>query len=431
MSETTAISVRNIGKCYRIGAAVKRPASLTEAAKRLALAPVSYLRQRLSAATEEETLWALRNVSFDVKKGEVVGVIGRNGAGKSTLLKILSRITDPTEGEATVRGRLSSLLEVGTGFHAELTGRENIYLSAAIHGMRKSSVDAVFDKIVDFSGIDRFIDTPVKRYSSGMHVRLGFAVAAHLEPEVLLVDEVLAVGDIAFQRKCLGQMQDVVKQGRAVLFVSHNMAAVSSLCSRLILLGDGNVIADGPTEDVMPLYIDASQESLGHRNWPQGEDAPGDDVVTLRAVRIVSEGTMKGDVPIDAPVVVEMEYENHIDGVRLMSAIGVTDHLGAIVFSTMNATGACTNDDPWFDRPRPCGRYVSRCTIPGNFLNDRVYRVTVLVLSDGTNAHVYEQEAISFRVHETGAMRSAYRGAWLGVVRTRMHWETEQLSGGV
>jgi lipopolysaccharide transport system ATP-binding protein len=251
-----AIKVENLGKMYRIGAEDQRPDNLWDAAKQAALSPFDYLRRITRPPTEEEILWALKDVSFEVERGEVLGIIGRNGAGKSTLLKVLSRITEPTEGQAIINGRVGSLLEVGTGFHPELTGRENIYLNGAILGMTRAEIDRKFDEIVDFSGVERFIDTPVKRYSSGMYVRLAFAVAAHLDPEILLIDEVLSVGDAAFQKKCLGKMEDVSHQGRTVLFVSHNMAAVRSLCGRGILLNNGRVSGSGSASDVVTSYLD-------------------------------------------------------------------------------------------------------------------------------------------------------------------------------
>ncbi len=260
----TVIRVENLGKRYRIGAAEQRPENLGQAIGRAAKSPFKYLGSRMRAATAEETLWALRGVSFEVRRGEVVGIIGRNGAGKSTLLKILTRITDPSEGRAIIRGRIGSLLEVGTGFHMELTGRENIYMNGAILGMKKAEIDRKFDEIVDFSGIRQFLDTPVKRYSSGMNVRLGFAVAAHLEPEILLVDEVLAVGDAAFQRKCLGRMGDVAREGRTILFVSHAMPAIENLCTRALLIDGGQVEYSGLTSDVVSHYLNSTDYAHMH-----------------------------------------------------------------------------------------------------------------------------------------------------------------------
>jgi lipopolysaccharide transport system ATP-binding protein len=254
-----AIRVDNLGKRYRIGARQKRARTFREALERLAVSPFGYLRGTLRGPSEEEILWALKQVSFEVRHGEVVGVIGRNGAGKSTLLKILSRITEPTTGRIEVFGRVGSLLEAGTGFNPELTGRENIYLNGAILGMRKAEIDRKFDEIVAFSEVEKFIDTPVKRYSSGMYVRLAFAVAAHLEPEILLVDEVLAVGDAAFQKKCLGKMSDVAKQGRTVLLVSHNMGSLRALCQKGIVFDAGHLIDNASMTDAVRLYLKLSQ----------------------------------------------------------------------------------------------------------------------------------------------------------------------------
>jgi lipopolysaccharide transport system ATP-binding protein len=249
------VQVQNLGKRYRIGIPELQPEGMRETLKSIAGASFRYLRQMTRPPTDEETLWALRNVSFEVRQGEVLGVIGRNGAGKSTLLKILSRITEPTEGRAIINGRVGSLLEVGTGFHPELTGRENTYLNGAILGMKKKEIDLKFDEIVDFAEIEKFIDTPVKRYSSGMYVRLAFAVAAHLEPEILIVDEVLAVGDAAFQRKCLGKIENVAAGGRTILFVSHNMPSIESLCHRVMLVDEGRIVQIGTPDAAINQYL--------------------------------------------------------------------------------------------------------------------------------------------------------------------------------
>lgn len=395
--------------------------------KRLAGAPFSYLAERLRDPTESEILWALRGVSFDVARGEVLGVIGRNGAGKSTLLKILSRITDPTEGRARICGRVNSLLEVGTGFHPELTGRENIYMNAAMHGMRRGEINRKMDEIIEFAEIEKFIETPVKRYSSGMYMRLAFAVAAHLEPDVLLVDEVLAVGDVSFQKKCLGKMESVAKEGRTVLFVSHHMPAITTLCSRIILLEEGRVRADGPIAEVLPLYIQSAAVSRGECVWSDPATAPGDEVVKLHAVRIMSDDAVTGEVPIDKELVMEVEYDVLKAGVQLMSAVYLTTAAGIGVLSALNAPSACLQEDEWFARPRTVGRYRSRCTLPANFLNDGAYRVAPLLVSNGLYTHIYAKEAVEFTVHETGAMRKEFRATWMGVVRPRTQWNTEKM----
>jgi len=268
MSNSSVITVEHLGKMYHIGLAQKRPATAAEAVKQILGAPFSYLRthighliadKQVQASDSPDIFWALRDVSFEVKQGEVLGIIGRNGAGKSTLLKILSRITDPTEGRVIIKGRVNSLLEVGTGFHPDLTGRENIFMNAALHGLKRREIARKLDEIVDFSEIEQFVDTPVKRYSSGMYTRLAFAVAAHLEPDVLIVDEVLAVGDASFQKKCLGKMNDVAKGGRTVLFVSHNMAAVEHLCSRAIVLVKGRKVIDDKPSVAIAAYLQSPE----------------------------------------------------------------------------------------------------------------------------------------------------------------------------
>jgi lipopolysaccharide transport system ATP-binding protein len=261
MAPHHAITVDRISKAYRLGTCVTAPDTLVGAFKSLAYAPVRnfhYLRSlsRHLARESSDTLWALRDVSFHVRAGEVVALIGRNGAGKSTLLKVLVRITEPSSGSATIRGRISSLLEVGTGFHPELSGRENIYMNGTILGMTKREIDRKFDEIVEFSGVERFLDTPIKRFSSGMQVRLAFSVAAHLDPEILIIDEVLAVGDAEFQRRCIGKMQQVASSGRTVLFVSHNLAAIGQLCTAGVLLSRGRVVQTGPLNEVVQACMD-------------------------------------------------------------------------------------------------------------------------------------------------------------------------------
>jgi lipopolysaccharide transport system ATP-binding protein len=297
-----AFQVSNVSKIYRLGAAdiakenlgsvlvdlIKSPLKNYKKYRSLYKFSEEELRNGIKNSKSSDILWALKDVSFDVRLGETVGIIGRNGAGKSTLLKVLSRITHPTMGQIKMRGRIASLLEVGTGFHPELTGRENVYLNGTVLGMRKNEVDRKFDEIVEFSGVEKFLDTPVKRYSSGMRVRLAFAVAAHLEPEILIVDEVLAVGDAAFQSKCLQRMQSVSDQGRTVLFVSHNMAAVSRLCERGILLENGSVMQDGPIHNVVSTYMTDGTGTSAEKVWDKNLDAPCGSVSCLRAVRIIN-----------------------------------------------------------------------------------------------------------------------------------------------
>ena len=307
-----AVRAQGLGKRYRIGGWQAPYKTLRESLTGLATAPFRFLRRgAASQGPREETFWALRDVSFEVRAGEVIGIIGRNGAGKSTLLKILSRITEPTTGRAEIRGRVSSLLEVGIGFHAELTGRENLYLNGAILGMPKVEIDRKFDEIVAFAEVERFIDTPVKHYSSGMYLRLAFAVAAHLEPEILIVDEVLAVGDASFQKKCLNKMENVGQQGRTVLFVSHNMPAVTRLCQRVVLLSEGSVLEDGPSSHVVGAYLKSGLGTTAAREWEKSDpERPAGEVAGLLAVRILSEsGAVVEAVDIRRPIRLEIEWD--------------------------------------------------------------------------------------------------------------------------
>jgi lipopolysaccharide transport system ATP-binding protein len=424
----TVITVEGLGKQYRIGAVKDANPTLRDAIAGAAVAPLRRLRHRgASTGGRTEVMWALRDVSFDVQSGDRVGVIGRNGAGKSTLLKVLTRITQPTEGRVELTGSVGSLLEVGTGFHPELTGRENISLNGAIIGMRRAEVRAKFDDIVEFAEIGKYIDTPVKRYSSGMYVRLAFAVAAHLEPEILIVDEVLAVGDLEFQKKCLGRMGDVAREGRTVLFVSHNMGAISSLCSRALLLDGGRLVASGPTSDVVGEYITRGLDVSGSVLWSDPDEAPGIDRVKLHAVRVLQEDEATSDVEIDKEVRVELWFWNFEEGNSLSAAVHLHDKSGTTVFAANSSPSAALADDGWSCRPHPTGLYRSVCTIPGNFLNDGMYRVSVWVLKDSSRPQVRAEEVVSFTVHDTGAMRREYTGPWIGAIRPRLSWESERL----
>jgi lipopolysaccharide transport system ATP-binding protein len=338
----------------------------------------STLDAKLSTPSAPDEFWALRDVSFDVQPGEVIGVIGRNGAGKSTLLKILSRITEPTSGEARIRGRVASLLEVGTGFHPELTGRENVFLNGAILGMTKAEIRSKFDEIVEFSGIGKFVDTPVKRYSSGMYVRLAFAVAAHLEPEILIVDEVLAVGDAEFQRKCLGKMKEVSNdQGRTVLFVSHNMAAMQNLCHRCIWLDQGRIERTGPTDEVVRAYLTEHQTFSSRRSWTGAADAPGPDEIKVREVEVSNPG---GDevVCVSEEIRVRVRYEQEQDSSRPWTLnTHLIDENGVLVLSGQGASAFQHSGEG-----KSRGVYEFGYTIPPRILNTGVYNLKVLIFED-------------------------------------------------
>src|SRR5450759_1572081 len=310
---SSVISVENLSKKYIIGhQRLERYTSLrevlTNGAKRFADKLLHPFATPGNDPTHEE-FWALKDVSFDIQQGDRVGIIGRNGAGKSTLLKILSRITEPTSGRVSIKGRVASLLEVGTGFHPELTGRENIFLNGAILGMSKVEIKKTFDQIVAFAEVEKFLDTPLKRYSSGMYVRLAFAVAAHLEPEILIVDEVLAVGDAQFQKKCLGKMESAGREGRTVLFVSHNMVALKSLCEKAIWINAGRVVEKGRAEDVVTNYLDNGVPVNMHQVWADPESAPGNKSIRLHSVKISYEDEASGEsLTVDSPVDLELEF---------------------------------------------------------------------------------------------------------------------------
>ncbi len=421
-----AIRVEGLGKRYRLGGQGAQYETLREALVRAAKAPARLLRRparrQPTEVRDSQTLWALRGVSFEVPRGQVLGIIGRNGAGKTTLLRVLTRITEPTEGRAEVHGRVASLLEVGTGFHPELTGRENVYLNGAILGMRRKEIDRKFDEIVEFSEVSRFLDTPLKHYSSGMQVRLAFSVAAHLDPDVLLVDEVLAVGDAAFQQKCLAKMEEVGKGGRTVLFVSHNMPAVLRLCERLILLDEGKVVADGDPHQVVGLYLRADGGTTAERLWQDINTAPGDEVARLHAVRVrAGERGVAEVVDRSEPVAIDVEYWNLKEGARLVPSVHLYNDEGVCLF--MSANNA---DGDWYGRPHPAGLFKSTCWIPGNLLAEG--RITVLALIGSLSPmikHARERDAVAFQVRdalEDEDSRAGWGRAVPGVVRPALRW---------
>jgi lipopolysaccharide transport system ATP-binding protein len=424
-----AIGAQELAKKYRIGGPARRHASLRDAIAHAATGPVRGLRSMMRShdakqtAREAEEFFALKGVSFDVRQGEVVGLIGRNGAGKSTLLKILSRITEPTTGRAEVHGRLGSLLEVGTGFHPELTGRDNIFLNGAILGMRRQEIAARFDEIVDFSVFSQFVDTPVKRYSSGMYLRLAFAVAAHLDTEILVVDEVLAVGDASFQKKCLAKMEDVGQHGRTVVFVSHNMMAVTRLCQRTILLDEGRVIADGPSHEIVGDYLRSGLGTTAVREWNDPYSAPGNEIVRLRAVRIRSElGETSEAMDIRKPVRVEMEFDVLRPGHSLVPNFHFFNEEGNCVFI------AGDHDPEWVRRTRPVGRFTATAWIPGNYLSEGTLVVSAAISTmDPVIVHFFERDAVAFQVIDSldgDSARGDYAGPFPGVVRPLLQWTT-------
>lgn len=426
-----AINVQNLSKRYRIGLEDKTHDSLVQAVADWIGSPIRNFRELRDLtrfeegkpADREDVIWALNDVSFQVKPGEVVGIIGQNGAGKSTLLKVLSKITYPTSGAIELQGRVSSLLEVGTGFHPELTGRENIYLNGTILGMTKNEIDQKFDEIIDFSGVRKFIDTPVKRYSSGMRVRLAFSVAAHLEPEILLVDEVLSVGDAAFQKKSLGKMEEVSQQGRTVLFVSHNMGAVRSLCSRAILLDDGELVMDNVPDRTIDIYLQENDVTSGGRiYWSEGSQ-PQSQEVDLYGIEIESEeGEVKSTYHIDEGLRIKIHYQikTSIRNLRLYLRLRTT--LGETVFATYEDA---TIREGFIRDP---GLYTAICKIPPNLLNDITYRLMIGFDSPGNKVLIPGKDFLEFTVIDTSAGYRYTKGAFDGPIRPKLAWDVERMS---
>jgi lipopolysaccharide transport system ATP-binding protein len=420
-----AVAASGLSKKYRIGVRRDPYSRLTESLWEAFAAPF----RRGRGSDQSSDFWALRDVSFEIPRGSVVGVIGRNGAGKSTLLKILSRITEPTLGRAVLHGRVGSLLEVGTGFHNELTGRENIFLSGAILGMRRAETTRRFDEIVDFADIGRFIDTPVKRYSTGMKVRLGFAVAAFLEPEILFIDEVLAVGDAEFQKKCLGKMSEIGEGGRTIMFVSHSMPALLRLCDRAILLDHGRVVTDGPTQHVVRTYLESDLGRTGERSWDDPSQAPGDEVARLKSIRVLpADGGSTDEVDIRQPVDLEVQYWCEAPR-ELRPSVGLDffNDEGIYLFASHD-----WNDREAWARSRCPGVVRSTCRVPGNFLAEGriIVSVNVATFNPLVN-HAVERDAVAFQVvdrSEGDGVRGEYVNEWPGVVRPMLEWHVEQMS---
>lgn len=387
-----AIKAENISKSYRLG---------TTGAGRLREDIRHWLKKQ---PAEDHLIWALKDVSFEVNQGEVMGFIGNNGAGKSTLLKIISRIAAPTSGRAFGRGRVASLLEVGSGFHGELSGRENIFLNGNILGMRKREILACFDEIVAFSGVEQFIDTPVKRYSSGMYMRLAFAVAAHLNPEILVVDEVLAVGDVEFQRKCLGKMKEISgRKGKTVLFVSHNTQALLNLCDRVITLHKGQLINEGNPAEVIGSYLKNLQSDYLHQEYNTPDAAPGNDYIRIKKVSLQYDTEL---FDIRTPFIIRFEcwYADPHPG-SLIAGV----HL-------FNMAGECIFDVASKGAPLQPGIISGECRIPGNFLNNGAYYLSIVFVKDTTKRLFYFECCLSFNV-EDYRENTAWFGKWMGYVR--------------
>jgi lipopolysaccharide transport system ATP-binding protein len=409
-----AIRAESIAKEYHIG-------GLRDVLAGAALSPVrafQSLRRGGRSKSENEIIWALKDISFEVKSGEIVGLIGRNGAGKSTLLKILSRITEPTLGRVRISGRVGSLLEVGTGFHPELSGRENTFLNGAILGMKKAEIKRKFDEIVAFAEVERFVDTPVKHYSSGMYLRLAFAVAAHLEPEILLVDEVLAVGDAAFQNKCLGKMSDIAGEGRTVLFVSHNLPAIKNLCHRALLLDAGTIEREGDAAGVVQYYLQGDYQS-SKKSWPQ-QERPGNQSFKLNSVRILNtDGEEVSAVKLSESLVVELDYEVIQKGAYAGFSLVLFDADGYCLFGSLNNT-----EQNYYGQPLERGTYKSRCTLSGDLLNTGNFNFSLIGFSANWTDHFRVDQVVAFEAVDDGILRGDYYGPYSGPLRPRLPWET-------
>jgi lipopolysaccharide transport system ATP-binding protein len=429
MSSNIAIKVEDLGKLYRLGEVGTGTLShdlnrwyAKIAGKEDPFAKVGEANDRTSKG-EGNYVWALQDINFEVQKGEVLGVIGRNGAGKSTLLKLLSKVTQPTRGSIKVNGRIASLLEVGTGFHPEMTGRENIYLNGAIMGMTKREINAKFDQIVDFAGVERYVDTPVKRYSSGMYVRLAFAVAAHLEPEILIVDEVLAVGDAEFQKKCIGKMKNVsVNEGRTVLFVSHNMDSISHLCNRGIMLANGRLTHAGPIDEVIKGYL-ATYDNLGSVRSFEDKSLPGNEFAKLLSVKVFTKE--EGDglfFDMADEIFVEVRYIDTNPLNKNTAIIHIKDFKGNTLFATNEF-----NNEAWETYHDESPAVITAvCHIPAELLAEGKYSVLVAIGSYSPNiVHALVDDAVGFTVVDKGLSRTTMRnttGPWPGLIRPFIDW---------
>jgi lipopolysaccharide transport system ATP-binding protein len=418
----TVIQVEKLSKRYRIGLKEEQQHTLVGAITATLSRPLKNLQRlrKLSRFQEsgdetEDVIWALKDISFEVKRGEIIGIIGKNGSGKSTLLKILSRITEPTSGYAKIRGRVSSLLEVGTGFNLELTGRENVYMNGTMLGMRKAEIDQKFDEIVDFSGVEKFIDTPVKRYSSGMYVRLAFAVAAHLEPEILILDEVLAVGDVDFQKKCLKKIGNIADGGRTVLLVSHTMYTVMNLCNTAILLVNGKIKMQGDAQSVINKYLVKDTKNIVERVWDNEEKELGNELIKVRSARIISESGNRDEV-----ITIETSFR-----LEFIFSITLSETLFYIGFHFLTLSGErifVTASTPEITSQ---GTYKSICFIPGNLLNNGKYTIEVYFVRDGHVVLYKATELLVFEIYDGKRKQGGFLGKLPGAVRPKLKWDVK------
>lgn len=413
---TPIIEVKGLSKKYRIGE--NQPyLTLRDSLAGHFKNPFAKVKKGL----QKDEFWALKDINFTVEPGEVVGIIGRNGAGKSTLLKILSRITPPTEGEIIMRGRVGSLLEVGTGFQQELTGRENIYLNGAILGMSQKEIKSKFDEIVDFAGVDKFVDTPVKHYSSGMYMRLAFSVAAHLDPSILLVDEVLAVGDSEFQKKCIGKMNQISQLGgKTIIFVSHNLSSIRQICDKVIILEHGDLTHIGETNKVLEHYAESLSKSILQKSWMGKSLSPQIEGVKIESVEIVDqEGNKVDNISTDDSFGVKINYRITIADSYLGFTLNLYDEDSQLVFSSISNT-----DSKFYNKKYPLGKYSTICYIPNNFLNNKSYSIDLNFYNLGFSNLKSIRSCLNISISDGNSVRQDYTGAYGGSLRPKLLWET-------
>ncbi len=418
------ISVNNIGKKYNISHRQGGYLTLRDALSNAFGHPLRFMKQKAKAMAglaKKEEFWALKDVSFSVEPGEVVGIIGHNGAGKSTLLKILSQITPPTEGEIAINGRVGSLLEVGTGFHPELTGRENIFLNGAILGMTRQEIAAKFDQIVEFSGVEKFLDTPVKYYSSGMYVRLAFSVAAHLEPDVLIIDEVLAVGDADFQKKCLGKMDEITKkEGRTILFVSHNLQAIKSICQKCILLEGGKIKTMGSVDEVISYYLSDPQKASYSVVWPEST-APKNNSIVLKKIAVVgSNGNLLKTIPAGSDFNIEIDYELKFDTVAPGFTLGFWNSQNDLIFVSIS-----NREENFYGKKVAAGNYKTICHLPKGVFNEGLFSLSLTFFEENFSNSNSLSNIIVFKVEDDAYGRNDYVGDYPGNLRLLLDWQTK------
>ena len=429
-----AIQINNVSKLYKLGqinsGTLRNDLTIwwNKVVKRDKL-KLQHLNNYSNGINKNEFKWALKDINLSIEKGTILGIIGKNGAGKSTLLKILSRITAPTSGTVRMNGSISSLLEIGTGFHGELSGRENIYLNGAILGMNKKEIDNKLDSIVEFSGVERYIDTPVKRYSSGMYVRLAFAVAAHLDSNILLIDEVLAVGDIEFQRKCLDKMGQIAGGGRTILFISHNMKAIANLCDRVVMLENGRISNIGEPKKLIRSYLESNMSTKTFSNEIDMTDISqgGNGTVSIKKIRLFGDNSPNCNFDVGEEIKIQVDYYNQLEGNKLCIYISIHNENEEVIYVSGNLNSLSINTDKWFNNPHPIGLFQSYCIIPGNFINTGNYFLAVNIQYDVNQHAAITGPILKFKISDELGSIHELNQELLGYMRKKIYWESKQI----